>query len=549
MTFRTRLTLALLALATLPLLALGFGVRNEMRARVENEGARRLRAVESALTTRLRDDSREARRRLASLAADLAQDNRFRIALADDRSEERRWLHDWASVVMQPAGFDLLLLQDSAGRILSSGHFRNDFDRSAPSFISYVHRAPVFDARTADGLLRVRSETDTLRVRGSLFALTGGARFDSAHVASLSTDGLVSTILLPMDAALPMHAVVAETLAYIGDAGGDSTGAMQLVLVADLDPVDALKAGVTRWLLIILGTTLLLAIVLAMLLGRFVAAPLVNLTERTAGLDLDHLDQRFTSGRTDEVGALERTLDALTARLRTSVGRLRDAERAAATGDLARQVNHDIKNGLAPIRNVLRHLGQVAEREPAALAPIFLERRPTLESSVEYLDALARNYARLSPSLTHGPTDAGAVMREVARGVAGIPVVVDIAPALPPVRADAIVLQRILDNLVSNAVDALEGRPGTVTVSAMAVTSGDEERVRITVADTGRGMTREELDRAFDDFHTTKAGGTGLGLSVVRRLLTDVGGSVRAETAPGEGTTFTVEIPAARLPA
>ena len=69
--------------------------------------------------------------------------------------------------------------------------------------------------------------------------------------------------------------------------------------------------------------------------------------------------------------------------------------------------------------------------------------------------------------------------------------------------------------------------------------------MRFTVADTGRGMTREQLSRAFDDFYTTKPTGTGLGLTVVRRLLTDVGGAVRADTAPGRGSTFVVDIPAA----
>ena len=69
--------------------------------------------------------------------------------------------------------------------------------------------------------------------------------------------------------------------------------------------------------------------------------------------------------------------------------------------------------------------------------------------------------------------------------------------------------------------------------------------VAVTVADTGRGMSREELDRAFDDFHTTKPDGTGLGLSVVRRLVADVGGTLRVETAPGSGTRFFVELPTA----
>jgi signal transduction histidine kinase len=224
---------------------------------------------------------------------------------------------------------------------------------------------------------------------------------------------------------------------------------------------------------------------------------------------------------------------------------LREAERAAATGDLARQVNHDIKNGLAPIRNVLRHLAQTAEREPSALAAIYAERRGTLESSVEYLDELARTYARLSPPLGRGVTDPRRILLEVARGVTAATVDVHVPDVLPKIRADAVVLHRILDNLVSNAVDALEAKPGTITVAAEPVGDGAERRVRFTVSDTGHGMTRGELDRAFNDFYTTKAAGTGLGLSVVRRLLADVGGSVKADTAPGEGTTFTVEIPTA----
>ena len=68
--------------------------------------------------------------------------------------------------------------------------------------------------------------------------------------------------------------------------------------------------------------------------------------------------------------------------------------------------------------------------------------------------------------------------------------------------------------------------------------------MRFTVADTGPGMSRAELDRAFDDFHTTKAGGTGLGLSIVRRLVLDLGGVLRIETAPGTGTRAVVELPA-----
>jgi signal transduction histidine kinase len=207
-------------------------------------------------------------------------------------------------------------------------------------------------------------------------------------------------------------------------------------------------------------------------------------------------------------------------------------------------VNHDVKNGLAPIRNVLRHLVEVAERDPAALARVLGERRATLEQSVAYLEQLARNYAHPSPALRGDATDPRPIVRAVADAVTATRVVLQLPDVLPAVRADAVVLQRILENLVANAVDALEGKPGTVTIGAHPQGDGANRRVRFTVADTGRGMTRAELDRALEGAHSTKAGGTGVGLAVVQRLIGELGGSLRAESAPGAGSTFTVEVPA-----
>jgi signal transduction histidine kinase len=264
-------------------------------------------------------------------------------------------------------------------------------------------------------------------------------------------------------------------------------------------------------------------------------------------VDFDRLDQSFASDRDDEIGALAGTLGAMTERLRVGAARLREAERRVATGDLARQVNHDIKNGLVPIRNVLRHLAQVTRDDPGSLARVFEERRGTLESSLEYLDTLARNYARLSPAVQRGPCDVNAIVTEVVRVAAPGDATLRAAPApaLPPVPADPLVLRRILENLVGNAVDSLAGTSdGLVTVGTEAVGAGTAAAlVRLTVADTGPGMSRAELDRAFDDFHTTKEGGTGLGLSIVRRLVLDLGGALRIETAPGAGTRAIVELP------
>jgi signal transduction histidine kinase len=112
------------------------------------------------------------------------------------------------------------------------------------------------------------------------------------------------------------------------------------------------------------------------------------------------------------------------------------------------------------------------------------------------------------------------------------------------VLADAIVLRRIIENLVGNAIDSLGGTAGEVTVSAGPVMDQrGQPMARVTVADTGRGMNERELARAFDDFYTTKPNGTGLGLSVVRRLVADLGGTLRVETEPGRGTRIFVDLP------
>ena len=124
------------------------------------------------------------------------------------------------------------------------------------------------------------------------------------------------------------------------------------------------------------------------------------------------------------------------------------------------------------------------------------------------------------------------------------------AASLPRVVGDPIAFRRILENLMSNAVDSLESQPGRVTVSTQVVeraSVNETPAVRIAVADTGRGMSAEETGKIFNDFYTTKEGGTGLGLSIVRRLVMDLQGTLGVESAPGKGTRITIEIPTAPM--
>ena len=227
----------------------------------------------------------------------------------------------------------------------------------------------------------------------------------------------------------------------------------------------------------------------------------------------------------------------MTARLRTSVDRLREAERAAATGDLARQVNHDLKNGLGPIRHVLRHLAQVARDEPQALPAVFLEREATLTRSLEYLEELSRDYARRSPQRAAG-CDLNAVAEAMVKELEGRPIRLQLVQGLPRVRCDEVAARRILGNLLTNALESLDQK-GNVTI--LTATAGG--KVLCTVTDSGRGMSRAELERAVAGSFTTKASGSGTGIAVVRRLVEELGGAFRISTEPGRGTTVELALP------
>jgi signal transduction histidine kinase len=272
----------------------------------------------------------------------------------------------------------------------------------------------------------------------------------------------------------------------------------------------------------------------------------VELAGKTAHLDLDRLDVAFETDREDEIGGLSRLLGEMTERLRASAATIRDAERRATRGEMARQVNHDIRNGLTPIRNVFRHLVELAQHNPGKLAEIFHERERTLASSIDYLDELATNYARLSERGDPRPCDLNEIARQVASSFGsadGVEVRTRLAERAI-VRGDAVSLRRVVENLVDNAIDSLDGGRGSVTIGTDWVFDDDgASRLQLTVADTGHGMTEAEMDRIFEDFYTGKEGGTGLGLSIVRRIVMDLQGTIRVQSTPGEGTSFTVRVP------
>jgi signal transduction histidine kinase len=117
---------------------------------------------------------------------------------------------------------------------------------------------------------------------------------------------------------------------------------------------------------------------------------------------------------------------------------------------------------------------------------------------------------------------------------------VEIDVPLPPVRADALMLEHVFNSLIANAMEAVQ-RDGRIGV---AVQRDGERGLRVSVTDTGPGMTPKEMQGAFKPFHTSKPKGIGIGLPLARRIVQRFGGSIALASAPGAGTTVDVLLPA-----
>jgi signal transduction histidine kinase len=251
--------------------------------------------------------------------------------------------------------------------------------------------------------------------------------------------------------------------------------------------------------------------------------------------------------------------------------RARDVEAAQlrAFRDLARQVAHELKNPLTPLRFAVARLAQNARPEEHELLEI-------IDGESERIAQMARDFATLGrlPEGPPAPVDLGELLEALVKGTVppSIAVRIERPPDLPLVSGHYEPLRRAFHNLILNACDALEatgaasperaGAPapgdaraaggsaprGEIAVALRAVANGAASGagiVEVVVRDSGVGIPAEQLARIFEPYFTTKTKGTGLGLALVRQTIHDHGGTISVASEPGRGTAFTVTIPVA----
>jgi signal transduction histidine kinase len=240
-----------------------------------------------------------------------------------------------------------------------------------------------------------------------------------------------------------------------------------------------------------------------------------------------------------EFVVLRNRMREMATELRLGRTRALEAERATALRESARQVAHELKNPLTPIRFAIARLRREA---PDSLG----ETIDVLETETKRLEEMARNFALFGrlPEGPRAPVDVGELVRAATRSVvpAETPVVVTVADDVPMVPGHVDALGRALTNVLLNAVEA--SAPGSpVEVTAQRAALNGRPMVEVAVRDNGVGIPHERLSRIWEPYFTHKPGGTGLGLAIVQQTLLAHEGAVSAESTTGAGTTIRLFLP------
>lgn len=260
-----------------------------------------------------------------------------------------------------------------------------------------------------------------------------------------------------------------------------------------------------------------------------IALPLVVKTSAIHGSD----------GRIEAVVAIVQDVSAE----KSFQSQLQRADRLAAVGEMAAGIAHETNNALTAIFGQMENIAQLDEAGlRRALARVEQQARRIADIVQGVL-----GFARPRPLRTE-PVDLVSVTQEtvdlINHELQHVALSTRYDPELPPALADRQQVQQVLLNLLTNAVQAMSGRPRMelrVTVTSI------DDRLAVRVADSGPGILPEVLPRVFDPFFSTKASGTGLGLSVSYAIARAHGGELSVSSEAGKGTTFTLILPVAQL--
>ena len=288
---------------------------------------------------------------------------------------------------------------------------------------------------------------------------------------------------------------------------------------------------------------LLMALSLGGWLSRRIFEPIQRLQLGTRSVAAGDFTERLAESGGDEIGELVSSFNRMTDRLEEAQREVVRKKRLEAWSEMARQVAHEIKNPLTPIKLSVQHMERAWRDKKPNFDVIFNDTVTTLYEQVEILRRIARDFSSFGrgQKLVIASVDLPELAAEVVAPYAGAALKVDM-PEIESllVRADREALRKIILNLVENAREAMD-EGGRLELNWRRV----EQGVELSLRDHGPGIPEELRDKLFEPYFSTKTSGTGLGLAICAQLSEEMGGQLRIENHPEGGAISLLRLPEA----
>ena len=292
---------------------------------------------------------------------------------------------------------------------------------------------------------------------------------------------------------------------------------------------------------------LLCAAVLAYFISNSITRPLRFISEKLRILNLNKKNEPIEWNSKDEVGVLIAEYNKMIAELESSASKLAKSERESAWREMARQIAHEIKNPLTPMKLSIQYLQRSID-EGKDVTELAKKVNKTLIEQIDNLSAIATAFSTFAqmPKSNNEKID----LNEILAGIVALFGKEDnVQLTLMPYSEDACVyadknqMISVFNNLIKNAIQSVaEG----VTAEILVEIRENEGYIRTSVTDNGSGIAPESYDKVFVPNFTTKSSGTGLGLAICRQIVEGAKGNIWFESEMGKGTTFFVDLPYVR---
>jgi len=287
------------------------------------------------------------------------------------------------------------------------------------------------------------------------------------------------------------------------------------------------------------------SIIIAVLISRYITKPLQLIKEKLSSFKLGKVNEKIVWNKHDEIGNLVNEYNRLIDELAKSVSLLAQSERESAWREMAKQVAHEIKNPLTPMKLSVQHLQRSLMDKPNEWEEKLDKFTLMMIDQIETLSSIATSFSDFAkmPVAESAVLDLNEIIAKsvsIYKDITNVEFVFNTSSEKYLIMADEMQLKRAFDNLIKNSLQAIDEHIKGVIIISIAQNNNNYV---VSLNDNGKGISDEEAKKIFLPSFTTKTSGMGLGLAIVKNIVEGFKGSITFESEFGKGTTFIVTLP------